>query len=112
MMENLINDLLDLAKVASSNFTTFNEYFSLPEIVYGALEIVSSQAALKKINLTGVIAHSSQLCLIQKIYGDKRRYLQFLINFLSNSLTFTREKGQVTVYIEILEHQEKVVNSI
>ena len=30
MMENLINDLLDLAKVANSSFTLQPEFFSLP----------------------------------------------------------------------------------
>ena len=93
MMENLINDLLDMAKSANGQFSMHLEYFSLPEVVYEALEIVSSQAAVKKIKLTGVIAHASQLCLVQKVHGDKNRYVQFLINFLSNSLKFTPEKG-------------------
>ena len=64
MMENLVDDLLDLAKVASSKFTMVSEYFSLPQVMYEALVIVSSAAALKKIKLTGVIAHASQLCLV------------------------------------------------
>jgi len=35
------------------------EFFSLPEVVYKALEIVSSQANQKHIKLSGLIAHSS-----------------------------------------------------
>jgi len=31
-----------------------------------------------------------------------------LLNFLSNSLKFTPEKGQVSVYVDIIEHQKKV----
>lgn len=75
MMSNLISDLLDLAKVATNNFSMSPEYFSLPEVIYQALEIVASQAASKQIKLAGVISHTSQLCLIQQMYGDKQRYL-------------------------------------
>ena len=44
------------------------------------------------------------------IYGDKRRYQQILINFLSNSLKFTPKNGSVTVKIEILESTEQMKN--
>jgi len=77
--------------------------------VYEALEIVSSQACQKKIKLSAVIAHESQITLVQSILGDRRRYLQFLVNFLSNSLKFTPAEGKITVFLEVLEHQEQLV---
>jgi len=40
MIEALINDLLDFAKVANSTFTMSPEYFNLPEVIYEAFEIV------------------------------------------------------------------------
>ena len=39
-MENLINDLLDLAKLEKNCFTLSQEYFSLGKIVYQALEML------------------------------------------------------------------------
>ena len=38
---------------------------------------------------------------MKKIFGDERRYLQILLNFLSNSIKFTKEKGQILVNVKI-----------
>ena len=43
---------------------------------------------------------------MRKICGDRRRYLQFLLNFISNSLKFTQEGGTIKVKIVILEIQD------
>jgi len=37
------------------------------------------------------------------ISGDDNRYLQILLNFISNSLKFTESKGSVTVQVRILD---------
>ena len=39
------------------------------------------------------------------IFGDERRFLQILSNFLSNSLKFTNPGGSVTVKLKILDEQ-------
>jgi len=38
---------------------------------------------------------------MKRILGDERRYLQILLNFLSNSIKFTREKGKILVNVKI-----------
>ena len=43
--------------------------------------------------------------MIQLIHGDQRRYLQILLNFLSNSLKFTNKGGNVTVAVSVLDYQ-------
>jgi prophage DNA circulation protein len=42
MVENLINDLLDLAKMQKSSFQLNQEYFNLPKLVYDALLVLNS----------------------------------------------------------------------
>jgi hypothetical protein len=36
MLENLVNDLLDLAKMENNSFKFDDDYFSLPETIYEA----------------------------------------------------------------------------
>ena len=34
---------------------------------------------------------------MRNVYGDENRYEQILLNFISNALKFTSEKGKVTI---------------
>lgn len=58
----------------------------------------------RKINLRAVIDQPANLALIEKVYGDKRRFLQILVNFMSNSLKFTDEGGCVSIHLKVLDH--------
>ncbi len=40
MMENLINDLLDLAKLENNSFQLTSEYFNLADIIFEAFQII------------------------------------------------------------------------
>ena len=51
MLNNLINDMLDLAKFESGTFKFFNEYFDLNEIIENALDVIRHQAEKKNITI-------------------------------------------------------------
>ena len=105
MMENLINDLLDLAKLNRNQFVFSKEYFNLSTTIYESFQILHQSAKSKGINLEAEIDQKVNLDLIQSVLGDQRRYQQILLNFLSNSLKFTNSGGNVKIRIEILSHQ-------
>jgi len=44
------------------------------------------------------------LSLLQSVQGDKRRYMQILLNFLSNAIKFTNSRGQVRIALEVIDH--------
>jgi len=52
MLLNLINDLLDLAKMENSKFTLNEEYFDLNKTILQAFEVVGFLAAEKNITLS------------------------------------------------------------
>jgi signal transduction histidine kinase len=41
MMENLINDLLDLAKLENMSFTISSEYFDLGALIFEAFQMIA-----------------------------------------------------------------------
>ena len=51
MLLNLINDLMDLAKLETLNFKFNEEYFDLPELIKQAFKTVQCQANKKNIRL-------------------------------------------------------------
>ena len=62
----------------------------------------------KKINIT--INHSKSLSLnegsehyIRCIYTDKARFLQIMLNFMSNAIKFTPEGGNVSIETVVKE---------
>lgn len=75
MMENLINDLLDLAKIESNSFNISSEYFDLGALIFEAFQMMAYNAHESKISLLAEIDEKRNLELIQAIYGDQRRFL-------------------------------------
>ena len=105
MVENLINDLLDLAKMEQSTFKFNNSYFDLSQVIYQALTMVITSATSNGVRLKAKIGNSRDLDALKNVYGDENRFMQILLNFLTNSIKFTNREGIVTVYLDVLECQ-------
>ncbi len=73
MLLNLINDLLDLAKMENSQFHLNNDLFNLHDVIKKALETLGFQAQQKNIKLS--YAHEeSNYGYFTNINGDSYRY--------------------------------------
>jgi len=70
MSENLINDLLDLAKLDNNRFSFTKDYFDLPATIYQAFDMVLNAANDQKISLKAEIDNKQHLDLFQRILGD------------------------------------------
>lgn len=57
MVENLINDLLDLAKLENQSFTIDQKYFSLTDTITQALQMLVFRANQLEIKLTAEISN-------------------------------------------------------
>jgi signal transduction histidine kinase len=44
MLENLINDMMDLAKLENNSFNISNDYFNLKELIFEAFGMLSHLA--------------------------------------------------------------------
>jgi signal transduction histidine kinase len=104
MLLNLINDLLDLAKMENSAFNLNQSYFDLFAVIEKSAEIIDSQLQQKNIYVTHSY-HQEDREFLKYMYGDQHRYLQILLNFMSNAVKFTPNGGKITVKTLLIAKQ-------
>jgi len=91
---NLINEVLDMAKIESGRMSLTIETVDLRELITDVLETTSGQAREKGIYLS-LDLDPDEAFIIQ---ADQMRLRQIMINLIGNSLKFT-ENGGVSVKV-------------
>jgi signal transduction histidine kinase len=89
---NLINDILDLAKVEAGRMELQPGVFALDDTLRNAMAMVRERATRQDVTLRVEIDHS-----IGEIEADERKVKQILFNLLSNAVKFTPGGGSVTL---------------
>lgn len=92
---NLINDVLDLAKMEAGRMEVCVEEFHISEIVDTMLNMFRPLAEKKNIVLSSEIEPG-----VPAVRQDSGKIQQILWNLLSNAIKFTPEGGRVTVHVE------------
>ncbi|KAF9207345.1 hypothetical protein BGZ49_000649 [Haplosporangium sp. Z 27] len=93
----VIDDILDFSKIESGNLKLENRLLDLSFVMESAINLISSQATAKNLNL---IYEIDRRCPVE-IMGDVTRIRQILLNLMSNAVKFTKEGSiQVTVTLE------------
>jgi signal transduction histidine kinase len=90
----LINDLLDFSRMERENVEIEDQPFDLRAIVEEALDLVTSQAAEKNLDLI----YSIDKNMPEAAAGDPTRLRQVLVNLLSNAVKFTDEGRSSSLY--------------
>lgn len=98
---NLVNDVLDMSRIASGRMTLSEETFSLADMVHDILIIVRPQAAQK---------HQAFHLEIGQIYeenltGDPLHLRQIVVNIIGNAVKYTQEDG--SIHVSISQHFEQ-----
>ncbi len=91
---DMINDVLDLAKVESGKMEVHPAEFSIESVVSAQCDLMRSLSTEKNIDLE--LACPTGL---PKMYTDQGKIQQILTNLLSNAIKFTPEGGRITVTI-------------
>ena len=90
----LINDILDLAKVESGKMEFHPEEIDIKVVINDVCDILRTLISKGKINLTIHIEPG-----ISQIIIDPAKLKQVLYNYISNALKFTTEKGSVSIRV-------------
>jgi signal transduction histidine kinase/DNA-binding response OmpR family regulator len=88
----LINDVLDLAKIEAGKMEFRPEEVSLAKVVGEVRDVLRTLTARRRIRLTVDVGPG-----LDRVYLDPGKLKQVLYNFLSNALKFAPEGGRVTV---------------
>ncbi len=91
----IINDILDFSKIEAGKLELETQPFDLYQCVEDALDLLSTQAAEKGINL----AYEIDEKLPHALSGDITRVRQILVNLIGNGVKFT-QKGEVSVRVQ------------
>ena len=98
---DLINDILDMARIEAEKFELHDEAFDLLEVSRSPVNCVKSD----KVTFINNIAPD-----LPFLYADKRRVKQILLNLLSNAVKFTLEGGKVELDVYIDDDKNLVLS--
>jgi CheY-like chemotaxis protein len=98
----IINDILDFSKIESGKLELESQPFDLGTCVEEALDLLSTKAAEKKLEL----AYQMEEGVPSQVVGDVTRLGQVLVNLVSNGVKFT-SSGEVVVQVETLSSPER-----
>lgn len=86
----LINDILDMAKIETGKLHIYDEEIEPGEIISEVLRLVGSQAEKAKVTLTDSVPDDLPILL-----ADVRRLKQIMLNLLSNAIKFSPAGSEV-----------------
>ncbi|MDZ8183988.1 MAG: PAS domain S-box protein [Nostoc sp. ChiSLP02] len=102
LQTQLIDDLLDIAKILRGKLSLNVTCVNLKFIIQAALDTVRTAAVAKSISLNPVLLNIGQ------VSGDSARLQQIVWNLLSNAIKFTPKGGQVDIQLQKVANQAEI----
>jgi len=101
----IINDILDFSKIESGQLELERQPFVLRDCVEGSMDLVSTQAAAKGLDLAVDLDDD----VPDVVEGDVTRLRQVLVNLLSNAVKFTAD-GEVELSVRATRRDDALVD--
>jgi signal transduction histidine kinase/ActR/RegA family two-component response regulator len=103
MLEGVMGDALDLARIESGGLDLRDEPFDLAAILQSTAAMFEAEAERKGLALRVVISPAAQACVL----GDATRLRQIVSNLLANAVKFTGQ-GRVLLQVEAERAADRV----
>lgn len=84
----LANELIDLSRIETGEMELYREWVDLTLVVKQAVKMVQQEFAARNLNLEIKLADN-----LPKVYVDRNRVTQILLNLLSNAYKYTPQGG-------------------
>ncbi len=99
LLLEMINDILDLAKVEAGKMEVRRSEFDLSRLVSAQCDMIHSLSEDKNISLSVEVPED-----LPKAFQDPNKLGQIINNLLSNAIKFTPEGGMITVSVSDLDN--------
>jgi len=102
----LINDVLDLARIEADQIVLFLESVEATKVIKNCVSMTVPLAQKKNITIINKLPNLNEV----ELRTDKRRFKKILINFLSNAVKYNKNGGLMNKWQT--EHSEENLNSV
>ena len=96
----LINDVLDLAKIEAGKMSITIEAVDVGVLVNDCVSLIKSQADSRQLNIIDNVSDQKYI-----VKGDYTRLKQVLLNLLSNAVKYNNVKGHIKIDAAIVNNQ-------
>lgn len=91
-LAGVINEILDISKIEANQMSLNKSNFNVSQGINEVISVIRSLAKKKKISIKSAFSDEDLI-----ISADFKKFQQIFYNLLSNSIKYTKEKGQVEV---------------
>lgn len=92
---DIINDILDLSKAEAGKMTLAFEEFDIKKAINKCINILSEQSKANHVDVTFLMPEEAPW-----IVADRVRFIQIVLNILSNAVKFTEPGGKVVITVD------------
>lgn len=100
---DIINDILDLSKAEAGKLTLSFEEVHVGKSINKCVTILAERAQKGKVH---VEAHVPKM--LPALVADRLRFIQIMLNIVSNAVKFTNEGGHVDVSVQTIDNNGEV----
>ncbi|EAR92891.2 ATPase, histidine kinase-, DNA gyrase B (macronuclear) [Tetrahymena thermophila SB210] len=104
LLSYMINDLIDYSCIIKGNLSLNPKFFSIQESINALTQLFQDQMQYKNIKLIVNMEKSIQDIII---FNDQQRFMQILVNLISNSLKYTFQ-GNICLSLENCQDSESI----
>ncbi len=99
----IINDILDISKIESGNFTIVNEIYNMSELIRDITSIAVIRIGARPVQFMTEIDPS----VPERMSGDKTRVRQILVNLIGNAVKFT-DSGEIHLKMQAEQKDDMI----
>lgn len=93
----LINEVLDIARIETGNMAISKEKIRISEVVTEVCDLLRPLAIVSGIDVSPVFEDKKD----EMVVADRQRVRQILMNLISNAIKYNRQGGSVTISCEV-----------